>query len=112
VTAPRPSSTDFARLALLLQSNSSLTSERDRRLMAWLLSQPSEADERLRSAAPDLYAALKWFVYDIDNVHTIMTEFNAAVDRARAALAQAEGRDLSHGLVYPRNPTTGLSDEP
>lgn len=44
------------------------------------------------SAAPDLLTALKWFIDDIDGFHTVMVDFDKNVDRARAAIAKAEGR--------------------
>jgi hypothetical protein len=43
----------------------------------------------LNMAAPELYAALKWFVDDIDGTHTVMLDFDANVARARKALAAA-----------------------
>ena len=43
-------------------------------------------------AAPDLLEALKWFIDDIDGTHTVMVEFDANVERARVAIAKAEGK--------------------
>lgn len=47
------------------------------------------ATGRLIAAAPELLAALQWFVDDIDGTHTVMMEFDANVARARAAIAKA-----------------------
>jgi hypothetical protein len=44
------------------------------------------------AAAPELLAALKWFIDDIDGTHTVMLDFDRNVERARAALRKAEGR--------------------
>lgn len=43
----------------------------------------------LNMAAPELYAALKWFIDDIDGTHTVMLDFDANVERARKALSAA-----------------------
>jgi type II secretory pathway component GspD/PulD (secretin) len=51
-----------------------------------------EANALLIKAAPDLLEALKWFIDDIDGTRTVMVEFDAAVERARAAIAKAEGK--------------------
>ena len=51
----------------------------------------NKADAALISAAPDLLAALKWFIDDIDGTLTNMVEFDGNVERARAAIAKAEG---------------------
>lgn len=37
---------------------------------------------------------------------------DALLEEAEAGPLPAETRDLSHGLVYPRSPTTGNGDEP
>jgi hypothetical protein len=50
-----------------------------------------EPNAHLMAAAPDLYAALKWFIDDIDGTHTVMVDFDANVERARAALELARG---------------------
>ena len=47
---------------------------------------------RAVNAHDELYAALKWFVDDIDGTHTVMVDFDCNVERARKALAVAEGR--------------------
>jgi hypothetical protein len=44
----------------------------------------------LIAAAPDLLEALAWFINDIDGTHTVMVDFDANVERARAALARAQ----------------------
>ena len=49
------------------------------------------ANAALIASAPDLLAALKWFVDDISGNHTRMIDFDANVVRARAAIAKAEG---------------------
>ena len=49
------------------------------------------ANARLIAAAPELYEALAWFINDIDGSHTVMLDFDANVDRARAVLAKARG---------------------
>jgi len=41
------------------------------------------------AAAPELYEALEWFINDIDGTHTVMVDFSANVERARAALSKA-----------------------
>lgn len=46
-------------------------------------------DARLIAAAPDLLEALSWFINDIDSTHTKMVDFDANVERARAAIAKA-----------------------
>lgn len=46
---------------------------------------------RQMEAAPELLAALSWFIDDIDGKRTVMAEFDANVNRARAAIAKAEG---------------------
>jgi len=46
--------------------------------------------QRLRASHDALLAALRWFINDIDGTHTVMLEFDAAVTRARAAIAAAE----------------------
>jgi len=50
------------------------------------------ANADLIAAAHDLYAALTWFIDDIDGTHTVMLEFDANVERARAALSKARGQ--------------------
>ena len=50
-----------------------------------------EERKRMERAAPELYAALKWFIDDIDGTHTVMLEFDANVERSRKALAKARG---------------------
>jgi len=52
-----------------------------------------QANARLIAAAPDLLQALKWFIDDIDGTHTVMVDFDANVDAARAAIAKALGSD-------------------
>jgi len=52
----------------------------------------AEADARLIAAAPDLLAALRWFIDDIDGLHTPMVGFDRNVEDARAAIAKAEAR--------------------
>lgn len=47
------------------------------------------ANAALISAAPELFAALKWFIDDIDGTHTKMVDFDANVTAARAAIAKA-----------------------
>lgn len=51
-----------------------------------------DANAHLIAAAPDLLAALRWFIDDIDGNHTVMLDFDANVARARAALLRASGR--------------------
>ena len=51
-----------------------------------------EANAHMIAAAPDLLAALKWFIDDIDGTHTVMVEFDENVERARAAIAKALGK--------------------
>lgn len=53
-----------------------------------------EADARLIAAAPDLLAALRGLVRDIEGreKRTGITQMGTAIDAARAALAKAEGR--------------------
>lgn len=51
----------------------------------------AEANARLIRAAPDLLAALKWFVDDLTAPHSKMIDFDANLARARAAIARAEG---------------------
>jgi len=51
----------------------------------------SIANARLIAEAPDLLAALKWFVDDLTAEHAVMVDFDANVARARAAIARAEG---------------------
>lgn len=46
----------------------------------------------VQAACNDLLEPLKWFVDDIDGRQTVMLDFDANVERARAALAKAEGR--------------------
>ncbi|MDF2382450.1 hypothetical protein JMG10_13290 [Nostoc ellipsosporum NOK] len=48
------------------------------------------AQHRTASQA-DLLEALAWFINDIDGTHTVMVEFDANVERARAAIAKARG---------------------
>jgi hypothetical protein len=50
------------------------------------------AHDRLIAAAPDLLEALSWFINDIDSTHTMMVDFDANVERARAAIAKATGQ--------------------
>lgn len=53
------------------------------------------ANACLIAAAPQLFEALKWFIDDIDGTHTVMLEFDANVERARAALAKARGAQVT-----------------
>ena len=46
---------------------------------------------RLIASAPDLLAALQWFVDDIDGSHTVMVDFDVNMERARAAIAASRG---------------------
>jgi len=48
-----------------------------------------EANARLIAAAPDLLSALRWFIDDIDGLHTPMVGFDKNVEAARAAIARA-----------------------
>lgn len=59
---------------------------------ATMSEEEQEANINLIAAAPDLLAALTWFINDIDGDHTVMLEFDQAVTNARAAIAKAEGR--------------------
>lgn len=45
----------------------------------------------LVASAPDLLEALAWFIDDIDGTHTVMVDFDANVERARAAISSARG---------------------
>ncbi|GLT02830.1 hypothetical protein GCM10007897_42540 [Sphingobium jiangsuense] len=51
----------------------------------------ARGNANLIAAAPELYEALSWFINDIDGTHTVMLDFDANVERARAALAKARG---------------------
>lgn len=66
-----------------------------------LLTDGNLADARLMAAAPDLLVALKWFLDDIDGSHTVMLEFDANVDRARAAVGKALGLPIP--AKHPRS---------
>lgn len=46
----------------------------------------------LTAAAPELLEALAWFISDIDGTLTRMVDFDANVERARAAIAKARGQ--------------------
>jgi len=45
--------------------------------------------EQVMAASKELYETLAWFIDDIDGTHTVMVDFDANVDRARAALVAA-----------------------
>jgi hypothetical protein len=47
--------------------------------------------DRLKALNAELLAALSWFINDIDCIHTVMVDFDTNVERARAAIAKAEG---------------------
>jgi hypothetical protein len=49
----------------------------------------TEADARLIAAAPDLLAAIRAILLDVDGANSI---FRPSVDLARSALAKAEGK--------------------
>jgi hypothetical protein len=49
------------------------------------------ARARLIAAAPEMLAALSWFINDIDGAHTVMVDFDTNVERARAAITKAKG---------------------
>jgi len=49
------------------------------------------ASARLIAAAPEMLAALSWFINDIDGTHTVLGDFGRNVERARAAIAKAKG---------------------
>ncbi len=49
------------------------------------------ARARLIAAAPEMLAALSWFINDIDGTHTVLGDFGTNVERARAAIAKAKG---------------------
>lgn len=50
------------------------------------------ANAHLAAAVHELRDALKWFIDDIDSTHTVMLDFDANVERARKALAKAQGQ--------------------
>jgi chromosome segregation ATPase len=73
----------------------------------------NEASKRAHEAErqiAELRAALGSAVVGLQDVFPRNTLTNAALADVRAALERT--RDLSHGLVYPRSPTTGNGDEP
>jgi hypothetical protein len=61
-------------------------------------SEEARANALLMAAAPELLAALKWFIDDIDGTHTAMVDFDRNVELARAAIAKAEGRDTTSSV--------------
>lgn len=50
-----------------------------------------KANACLIAAAPELLEALKWFIDDLTATQASMIEFDQNVERARAAIAKAEG---------------------
>jgi hypothetical protein len=54
---------------------------------------PEELEALCRQSAArirTLEDALRWFIDDIDGTHTVLLDFDAAVERARAALAHKD----------------------